>query len=225
MTQDAFDSKTLLFAVFTWEEMGNVQAWVTRPFELWYRITHAFSAFVSVPLRPMTVSLKVSLPPVWKIPSPDERPTAESTNCLHRQTTLSRGLVPSKTHVLPTLALHRFPWCTAQTLSTAQRIRCVSSRPTCHTTSRQQHRSSCHRSAFRKASPISVRHRRELQTSLRKRFQFHVSWMCLASSPTEHCRSTRNNDRNSKRPTYVRKYECSSFFSAISSMTRCFLPQ
>ena len=42
---------------------------------------------------------------------------------------------------------------------------------------------------------------------------------CLASCPTAHCRSGRNTDRNNKRPTCVRKYECSSLSSGVSSTT------
>ena len=47
---------------------------------------------------------------------------------------------------------------------------------------------------------------------------------CLASCPTEYCKSGRSTDRNNKRPTCVRKYECSSRSSGVSSLTRSFTP-
>ena len=47
---------------------------------------------------------------------------------------------------------------------------------------------------------------------------------CLASCPTEYCRSGRSTDRNNRRPTRVRMYECSSRSSGVSSMTRSFTP-
>ena len=47
---------------------------------------------------------------------------------------------------------------------------------------------------------------------------------CLASCPTASRRSGRNTDGNNKRPTCVRKYECSSLSSVVWSTTRSFTP-
>ena len=111
----------------------------------------------------------------------------------------------------------------------------VQFRPTCHAASCQQHHSTSQRSLLSKTRPISICHGREHQSSLREKFQLRQESnemrsetvgdeACLASCPTEYCTSGQSTDRNNKRPTCVRKYECSSRSSGVSFMTRSFTP-
>ena len=129
-------------------------------------------------------------------------------------------------------------------LTTAQRIRCLSPRPTCHTTSRQQHHSpvtdlrsarpaqqvssmaESTRRPFGKSSSFMSRvvDRNRMRRSEAMRSETVGAEACLASCPTAYCRSGRNTDRNNKRPTCVQMYECSSFSCRVSSTTRSFTP-
>ena len=98
----------------------------------------ALSATVNVALRPMTVSLTLSIPHVSNDPCPDDVPTAEPTNCLPHGGSLEKPCsIPKNMH---SQNFHcRTSHGVVFRFTATQRIRCLSPRPACHTTSRQQH--------------------------------------------------------------------------------------
>ena len=118
----------------------------------------ALSAVVIVLWTPKIESPAIELPRVSNDPSSDNIPLQSRQAISPHDRRLFRETLFHQKRVYP----QHFNCSTAHgvqfRLTTAQRIRCLSPWPTCHTASCQQHHSTCHRSALSQTRPISICH-------------------------------------------------------------------